>query len=88
MRMLFEDLNYAIFSCLLVFVYTVWHTKSVLLAISSLMMICLTFPVCFFFYFEFFTVDGSTSLGILNVLGVYVILGIGVVEKGLRTIII
>ena len=75
---LLEDLNYAIFSCLLVFVYTVWHTKSVLLAISSLMMICLTFPVCFFFYFEFCTVDGSTSLGLLNVLGVYVILGIGV----------
>lgn len=75
---LFADLKYAIGSALLVLLYTIWRTDSVLLAVLSLGMIVLSFPVSFFFYYTFCTVDGNEALGILNILGVYVILGIGV----------
>jgi hypothetical protein len=77
-RALFKDLRYAIASALLVLFYTAWHTRSLLLAICSLSMVFLSFPVSLFFYYHFFTVDGSEALGILNILGVYIILGIGV----------
>ena len=45
---------------------------------GTLLMIGLTLPVAYFFYFSFLTIDGSAAVGILNVIGVYVILGIGV----------
>ncbi len=73
-----EDLAYAAYSLLMVFLYSVWHTKSVLLTIGTLVMIGLTLPAAYFFYFSFLAIDGNAAVGILNVIGVYVILGIGV----------
>lgn len=75
---LWSDLDYAICSVALVLLYTWWHTRSLALAIMSLTMISLSFPVAFFFYFTFYATDESNKLGLLNIMGVYVTLGIGV----------
>ena len=75
---LWEDLDFILISGSLVLGYTVWHTGSLPLSVLSLLMISLSFPVAFFFYFSCYATDESNKVGLLNVMGVYVTLGIGV----------
>ena len=75
---LWEDLDFILISASLVLAYTWWHTGSLLLSVLSLLMISLSFPVAFFFYFSCYATDESNKIGLLNVMGVYVTLGIGV----------
>ena len=72
---LHNDLYCAIFSFLLVLAYTIGHLRSVFLGLSSLAMIVLSFPVGIFIIG--YSSD-SITLGILNVLSIYIILGIGI----------
>ena len=75
LRALRSDMLLAFSSFLLVLLYTWFHTGSLLLAVMSMLMIALSFPVSIFFYYMFF---GNAKLGVLNVLSIYIVLGIGV----------
>eukprot|EP01051_Picozoa_sp_SAG22_P017258 SAG22_NODE_2619_length_2369_cov_38.584684_1_plen_671_part_10 len=72
---LYHDMTLACTSMLLVLVYTSIHTGSLLLAVMAMLMIALSFPVSLFVYYVLF---GNAEVGVLNVLSVYIVLGIGV----------
>lgn len=75
LRALHGDVVLALSSFVLVLLYTWFHTSSLVLAVMSMLMIALSFPVSLFFYYIFF---GNAKLGVLNILSVYIVLGIGV----------
>jgi predicted RND superfamily exporter protein len=75
LRALHGDMALAISSFALVLLYTWFHTGSFVLAVMAMTMIALSFPVSLFFYYLFF---GDAKLGVLNVLSIYIVLGIGV----------
>eukprot|EP01052_Picozoa_sp_SAG31_P009086 SAG31_NODE_470_length_15239_cov_19.376288_5_plen_1816_part_00 len=70
-----HDMTMALLSLLLVLIYTAVHTGSLVLAVMTIAMIALSFPVSFFVYYTLF---GTTTVGVLNVLSIYIVLGIGV----------
>ena len=74
---LYRDMTFAGVSFLLVLIYTAVHTESLVLAVMSMLMIALSFPVALFFYYML-NVGGNAKLGILNALSIYIITGIGV----------
>eukprot|EP01052_Picozoa_sp_SAG31_P006385 SAG31_NODE_293_length_18292_cov_8.779586_11_plen_563_part_00 len=75
METLWADLHFAVFSFILVMIYTTAYLRSVFLGTTSLGMIGLSFPLALFGN----SVHANTiTLGVLNILSVYVILGIGV----------
>ena len=75
MRALNSDMMLALSSFFLVLLYTWFHTTSLLLSVMAMLMIALSFPVSLFFYYMFF---GDAKLGVLNILSIYIVLGIGV----------
>ena len=72
---LWSDVTLAALSLIVVFALTLNHIRSLFLTVAGLGQICLTFPVVFYLYAA---IMGKLKLGILNVLSVYLILGIGV----------
>jgi predicted RND superfamily exporter protein len=74
-RELNSDIWLAAISFLIVLLYTWFHTTSLVLALMAMAMIGLSFPVAVFLYDLFF---GHADLGVLNILSVYIVLGIGV----------
>ena len=72
---LYHDMLMACVSLLLVLIYTAIHCDSLLLAVMAMLMIALSFPVSLFVYYLFF---GNAEVGVLNVLSIYIVLGIGV----------
>ena len=75
LRALNSDMVLALLSFFLVLLYTWFHTTSLVLSIMAMLMIALSFPVSLFFYYMFF---GDAKLGVLNILSIYIVLGIGV----------
>jgi hypothetical protein len=72
---LYNDMLLGSISLAFVFVYTVHHLGSVVLASCAMFQIALTFPGSLYLYY---LATGSATVGMLNVLSVYVMLGIGV----------
>jgi hypothetical protein len=72
---LFSDMVLGTASFLIVYVLTYRHLGSIFLTTAGLCQIIGTFPVVFFIY-EILV--GNLKLGILNVLSIYLVLGIGV----------
>eukprot|EP01043_Picozoa_sp_COSAG02_P052230 COSAG02_NODE_5594_length_4201_cov_51.406047_1_plen_1269_part_10 len=75
LRELESDMLLALSSFVLVMLYTWFHTSSLVLSVMAMLMIALSFPVSIFFYYMFF---GNAKLGVLNILSIYIVLGIGV----------
>mmetsp|Transcript_19396 Transcript_19396/g.45046 ORF Transcript_19396/g.45046 Transcript_19396/m.45046 type:complete len:1178 (+) Transcript_19396:56-3589(+) len=73
-RVVAGDLNFAILSIIVVHFYIWFHTRSVFIANMSMFMIIMSLPVGFFVYYNIFGVRFYSQL---NVLAIYLALGIG-----------
>ena len=73
-RVVEGDLNFAVLSIVVVHSYIWFHTRSVFIANFSMFMIVMSLPVGFFFYYNVFGVRFCSQL---NVLAIYLALGIG-----------
>ena len=70
-----SDALLALLSFFIMFVYLALYFKSVFMAVACLVQIAITFPVSLFLYV---VVLRQTALGALNVLSLYIVIGIGV----------
>ena len=71
--LLLRDLWTVLASIGLVFVYMVWHTRSLFLTVSSMLMMAASFPPVTLLYRTCF----GTSMSLMNIVAVWLILGIG-----------
>lgn len=73
-RLIAEDLSWAFFSMLFVYIFMIYHTSSLFLASMGILEILLAFPFAFYFYNVLFGINLFESL---HVMSVFIILGIG-----------
>lgn len=67
------DVAYAVFSVLFVVIYIWFHLESLFLAVLSMLLILLSFPMTYFIYTGIFQIDMNTTL---NQLTIFIVLGI------------
>lgn len=73
-RVVNGDLNFAIFSIIVVGCYIWFHTGSAFMAVLSMFQIVMSLPVGFFLYYNIFQIKYYASV---NILAIYLALGIG-----------
>jgi len=70
---------WATFSTIFIILYMTWHIGSPLIAFAGLAHVLISFPTTWFFYYYVFEIK---SMGILNFVSFFVILGIGGASHG------
>ena len=71
---IWSDLSLALLSLAFVYLFIIFHTKSLLLGTLGALEIFCSFPLSLFVYQHVFGVE---LLGVMHIIGIYVILGIG-----------
>ena len=66
--------RWAAFAVGFVFLYMMFHTTSVFLAIFGMVQILMAFPIVYYVYYTHFEVH---SMGIVNIMSLFVLCGIG-----------
>lgn len=74
LQVLWQDIRLAAGAVVFVLIYMAIHTRSALLTIAGFLVIPLSLPVSYFLYT---IMSGSTTLGIINFLSVFIIIGLG-----------
>jgi hypothetical protein len=74
MQVMYEDIYFCLFCLGLIFVIILLHTKSIFLSLVALVVVPLSVPLG---YVLFALISGQTSVSLVNCVGVYFCIGIG-----------